>query len=263
MKLLTLNTHSLMESNHESNYKILANVIEKRNIDIIALQEIMQPINGATMCNDCLGIPLKKGNYASLIMDELNKNGIKYNLLWLGFKKSYNSFDEGLAIICKGHIEETRAITLTPFDDYNNWKTRKALGAKIDGKWYICVHMGWWDDKEAPFEQQFCSLVNELPVNEEIYLLGDFNLEENQKNEGYDLVISKGFYDTYSLALDKDNGMTAHSQIDGWNKEKKQRQMRIDYIFTNKMKKIQSSFTIFNGENEEIISDHFGIIVTL
>ncbi len=252
-----------MEPSYETKLKILVNAIISRNIDVIALQEIMQPINGAEILKDSFGVPIKEGNYAKRVIDELKKNGYEYYLFWHGFKKSYDRFDEGLAIISKCKFESKSIITLTPFDEYYNWKTRKAIGAKINNKWYFCVHMGWWDDDEAPFEQQFKNLVCNLPPNEEIYLMGDFNSEAGEKNKGYDSVVNGGFYDTYNLALKKDKGVTAHSQIDGWDKEKILRKMRIDYIFTNRNKKIESSFVIFNGVNEDIISDHYGIIVTL
>lgn len=254
MKLLTLNTHSLIEQNFQSNVKVLANAIVSKNIEVIALQEVMQTISENALNED---------NYAKLLVNELKEKGCEYNLVWHGFKKSYNKFEEGLAIISKQKIEAKAIITLTPFDDYNNWKTRKSIGVKINNKWYFCVHMGWWDDNQAPFMNQFQKLLSELPQNEEIYLMGDFNSEAGEREKGYDYVIKNGFYDTYTLAQEKDDGTTAHSQIDGWEKEQKLRKMRIDYIFTNRKQKILSSHTIFNGINEKIISDHYGIIVTL
>ena len=57
-------------------------------------------------------------------------------------------------------------------------------------------------------------------------------------------------------------GITVPDVIDGWrDKVVEKNGMRIDYIFSNKPINIKSHNIIFNGKNEDIISDHFGIIV--
>lgn len=249
-----------MECNYKEKLDIFVDAIVKHGIDVIALQEVMQPIE-CDICKsnhiNCGKIPLKKGNHALNITNALKKRGLSYNLAWIGFKKSYDRFDEGLAILTPHEISQATAITLTSFDDYNNWKTRKALGVKILGNWYYSVHFGWWDS----FETEFQSLIKKMVNNEQAWLMGDFNSVAAERNKGYDLVVSNGWYDTYSIALNKDEGMTAHSGIDGWNGDNTE--IRIDYIFTNKKAKIDSSFVIFNGKNERIISDHYGIILSI
>lgn len=259
MKFLTLNTHSLMEKEYEKKLNVLVDAIVKFRFDVIALQEIMQPINN---CDNNLQhinvgkIPLKAGNHGANIVEALKRRGYKYNLMWLGFKKSYDKFDEGLAMITPYEIEEFKAVTLTPFDDYENWKTRKAIGAKIKGEWFYCVHFGWWDSFKYEFEQ----LCNAIETDSQAWILGDFNSPSNEHGKGYDLVRRSGFYDTYNLAVVKDSGITVKGNIDGWNENSTDK--RIDYIFSNKKVKIDSSIVIFNGTNEDIISDHFGIILT-
>lgn len=53
--------------------------------------------------------------------------------------------------------------------------------------------------------------------------------------EGYDLIGSCGWEDTYELALEKDSGYTAPDQIDGWrdeaelNKRSKPGKVRIEF----------------------------------
>ena len=95
-----------------------------------------------------------------------------------------------------------------------------------------------------------------------------FEKHENQisalyEGEGYDSIISSNWYDTYTLAKNKDMGYTVTGSIDGWRDKKFSFQSkRIDYIFTNKKTDISSSYTVFNGENEQIISDHFGILLS-
>ena len=81
-----------------------------------------------------------------------------------------------------------------------------------------------------------------------------------EKNKGYDTIINNGWFDTYSLADYRDDGYTVTQKIDGWNDSENK---RIDYIFTNRKIPVKSSEVIFNGENEKIISDHFGVIIEI
>ena len=233
--------------------------VNKHKIDVIALQEIMQPMNGEKSDYphiNCGEIPLKCGNHALNIVKLLEKKGYRRNLAWLGFKKSYDRFDEGLAIITPHKIFDTKAVTMTPFDDYNNWRTRKALGIKTLGMWFYSVHFGWWDS----FKAEISNLSSAMKTEECHWLMGDFNSVASERDRGYDHVVKSGWRDTYLSAVSKDGGITANTGIDGWSGDKKE--IRIDYIFTNSNLPIESSFVIFNGVNEEIVSDHFGIILT-
>ena len=93
--------------------------------------------------------------------------------------------------------------------------------------------------------------------NERVWLLGDFNCPDTENNKGYSL-LSKYWCDTYKIARKRDDGITVKGKIDGW---KSQDSKRIDYILTNEDVKIKSSYVIFNGINEGIISDHFGVMI--
>ena len=261
MKLLTLNTHSLMENDYNEKLNTFVSYVNRIKPDVIALQEIMQPMDGDVVNYSHINvgnISLKKGNHALNIAKELKD----YNLIWCGFKKSYDMFDEGLAILTPYSVVKTQLITLSPFDDYDNWKTRKALGIYIDGQWFYSVHMGWWGDRASPFEYELNKLLEKMPSNSQFWLMGDFNSIASEKGKGYDLMCRCGLLDTYNLAISKDDGITASTNIDGWKTSQKSERVRIDYIFTNKKTKIDSSFTVFNGKNEKMVSDHFGVIVT-
>ena len=263
MKLLTLNTHSLMESEYEKKLDIFVNAISKHMPDVVALQEVMQPIENKSVQNEYLGsIPLKEGNHGLNVVKRLKLSGVNYFLYWLGIKRSYDRFDEGVAILSKKPAKEVDIITLSPFDSYEDWKTRKALGIKINESWFYSVHMGWWNDEKSPFQYEFNELIKSLPQYERIWLMGDFNSVASERDKGYDLALKSGLFDTYSLAVNKDSGITARTEIDGWKSGERDKEIRIDYIFTNYQEEIDSSFTIFNGENEQVVSDHFGIIVT-
>ena len=261
MKLLTLNTHSLIEKNHNKKLKILINAVEKHQPDIIALQEIMQPKDGKKAPKNenllSLGkISVKEGNHALNILNGLQRKGLSYNCAWLGIKKSYDKFDEGLCIFSKQEIDEIKSILLSPFDVYENWKTRKALGIRIGDKWFYSIHLGWWDDSESPLKYEIETLESKTS-KENTWLLGDFNSPSNEAGKGYDL-LSTYWKDTFKLAKEKDYGITVKGKIDGWENSFEK---RIDYILTNENTKIKSSYVIFNGENEEVISDHYGVFV--
>ncbi len=261
MKLLTLNTHSLMEKDYEKKLNTFVNAVVKHEIYVVALQEVMQPISARKSGYPCINagyIPLKEGNHALNVVRALLEKGEKYQLVWLGFKKSYDRFDEGLAILTRETVEKVKAVNLTPFDEYENWRTRKALGARIGSKWFFSVHMGWWES----FAYEFNQLKESLPQNETCWLMGDFNSPASERDKGYDTVIKRGLYDTYIMAKNKDEGFTANTKIDGWHKENNEK-IRIDYIFTTEKTEIKSSFVIFNGSNEDIVSDHFGILVDM
>lgn len=262
IKLLTINTHSLIETEYEKKLDIFVNALEKYKPNIVALQEVMQPKNSIP-CERiknfvrCGNIVVKKGNHCINIIKKLNRLGLKYNCVWLGIKKAYDFFEEGLCFLCDSAIEEVDNIKLSHFDDYNNWKTRKALGIKVNGVWYYNVHLGWWNDHESSSKDEIQRLNDYINFQKEAWLLGDFNSPDNEKSTGYDL-LCENWFDTYYLAKQKDDGITVEGQIDGW---KSKNRKRIDYIFTNRKKKVISTEVIFNGKKEQIISDHYGILL--
>ena len=263
MKLLTINTHSLIEKDYDKKCEYFVDAISRIKPDIIAMQEVNQSkwaktVDSNNFCGEFL---LKADNHAIKISKILEKCGLKYYYNWLGIKYGYKIFEEGLGILSLTPIEEADSFLLTKSDDINNWKTRKAQIIKTAGLVICNVHMGWWEDEDEPFSSQFDHLNNKLSeMNKDIFLMGDFNSPADEKNKGYEKVISDGWFDTYTLAADKDDGFTVTSKIDGWknNKEK-----RIDYIFTNRQISVKSSNVIFNEKNEKIISDHHGVIIEI
>ena len=92
-------------------------------------------------------------------------------------------------------------------------------------------------------------------------LMGDFNTDAINSPEDYKMILSQGLYDTYTVAIEKDSGITVGGNIDGWSKSKEEK--RIDYIFSNKKIKVLSSKVIFNGKNHPVVSDHYGLEVIL
>ncbi|MBQ7352850.1 MAG: endonuclease/exonuclease/phosphatase family protein [Clostridia bacterium] len=261
MKLITLNTHSLVEKNYNKKLKAFISLIKKYDPDIISLQEVMQPKDAkkAQKTEKILSlgkIPVREENHVLTVLNRLIKEGFNYNCAWLGIKQAYDKYEEGVCILSKWEIDEIKSILLSPFDVYENWKTRKTIGIRVKDRWFYSIHLSWWDDTESPSKYEIETLYDKTN-KEKTWLLGDFNCPSNEKNKGYDLLLNY-WKDTFVIAEKKDDGITVKGKIDGWkNSESK----RIDYILTNENIKIKSSQVIFNGKNGEIVSDHFGILV--
>ena len=260
MKLLTLNTHSIIDNDYERKIDVFSKVVAKYKPDVIALQEVMQPSNEKEIRNDRIRvvgeIPLKKGNFLDNLINSIEKHNVSYFGSYFAFKRAYNEYDEGLAVLSSQEITSTEIAQLSDFSDYRNYKTRYALGIRTHNSWFYSLHFNWENDSDSPFEKEWKSLLEVTSQKNNTWLMGDFNLTPD--SNGYEL-ITRSFSDTYMLAKDIDNGITVSGEIDGWQGKKENK--RIDYIFTSKNMEIKSSKVIFNGKNEEIISDHFGIIV--
>ena len=101
-----------------------------------------------------------------------------------------------------------------------------------------------------------------------IWLMGDFNSQADVRGEGYDLVLKSGWKDTYLLAEEKDDGITVAEEIDGWREEdgrsgSTKNEKRLDYIFCNAQADVRSSNVICNGKNAPVVSDHYGVMITV
>ncbi len=264
MKILTLNTHSLHSENNLANCHILCDIIEKELPDIVALQEVNQNISGEASATISGHIPvgevlLKESNFALSMQKILLAMKLNYQFSWLGMKKGYGRFDEGLAIFSKHPVKEAKSLLLTNTSDYNNFKKRMALVVETDMGVFACCHLGWEDDAEESFDRQILRLSACQNFKKNVYLMGDFNV--TPKSQGYEKIISKGWQDTFFLAEEKVGEATVSGKIDGW--EENSSDMRIDYIFTNKKFPVKKSEVLFSGKNLPKISDHFAVMVTL
>ena len=134
------------------------------------------------------------------------------------------------------------------------------LGILTDGQWFYNIHAGRWDDTEEPFKKQWDEFEKHLDSHADTWVMGDFNSPSETRKEGYDYILSNKWYDTFHMAVHKDDGYTACGRINGWE-DRHEDKKRIDYIFSGRKMDIESSFTVFNGENEKIISDHYGVLI--
>lgn len=278
MKLVTINTHSLIEENYSQKLEQFVDFICRETPDLIAMQEVNQstcspiyktPLPGFSPISDKLP-SIRKDNHALQAALRLHANGVSYHWTWLPVKLGYGKYDEGMAIFSKFPIAEIDHFFISTFEDYQYWKTRQTLGVKVAGcdDWFYTVHMGWWNDEEDPFKEQWERFKERLQSKNfscKTWLLGDFNSPAEVRNEGYDLIKASGFYDTFQLASETDNGITVEGVIDGWRDKLENpdafKGMRIDHIWCDRNVPVRTSRVVFNGQNEPVISDHFGVVI--
>lgn len=273
MKILTLNTHSIIEKNYEEKLVNFVEMIKEESPDVFALQEVNQSITmpetgdaskvGYIACLDCK-VTIRTDNHAYRVAKMLYALGVEYQWTWVPAKVGYGIYDEGIAVFSKSTIEDICQFHISKSEDYNNWKTRKMLGIYTNDMWFYSVHLGWWKDEEEPFAKQWDTVVKQLKERTQTcFVMGDFNSPADKKQEGYEYVIQSGWNDTWLMAKRKDEGITVGGNIDGWNDKANQEEMRIDYIFCNKEILVESSEVVFNGKNYPIVSDHYGVVIEI
>mgnify|MGYP000796532619 FL=1 len=133
------------------------------------------------------------------------------DILLTSAKTGYGKYDEGMALLSKKPIVRVQQFLTSKTDDYENWKTRRILGIQPEGSsdWFFTVHMGWWNDEEEPFVDQWKCIQETLkdPKYREgtIWLMGDFNSQDD----------------------------------------------------------VRTSNVICNGKNAPVVSDHYGVMITV
>ena len=101
MKLLTLNTHSLIEPEYEAKREIFVEFIAKEQPDVFALQEVNQTAAAPLLGNapagyyPCPGnmVLLKADNHAAAVARMLADRGVHYHWCWLPAKIGYDRYD--------------------------------------------------------------------------------------------------------------------------------------------------------------------------
>ncbi|QQK07291.1 endonuclease/exonuclease/phosphatase family protein [Miniphocaeibacter halophilus] len=267
MKILTLNTHSWLEKNQKEKFNIFIDNILEEKYDIIFLQEINQSISAKEIERKDEEIvelaTVKEDNFGLLLKDELERKGLNYYYTWDSTHIGYDIYDEGIAILSLNPILEVKSKIISSSLEYKSPKTRKATGIKIKYKdkniWAFTLHFSWWKDGSFQYEwEKLREIIKEIDADLFI-LAGDFNNNANIRNEGYDLILKSGFYDSFNLAKEKIGEYTVESEIDGWACDTSNK--RIDFIFLSEEVVVKKYEVVF--KNKLQISDHFGVKVEL
>ncbi|MDR3240762.1 MAG: endonuclease/exonuclease/phosphatase family protein [Lactobacillaceae bacterium] len=270
MKILTLNTHSYSNADFETNLQTLVEVIAERQYDIIALQEVNQPMKNAVINqpeNYCAvqgevdPVAIKEGNYADLICTALAKKGFKYYWSYLPSHIGYDKYDEGVAILAKTPFQ-AEGFLASSASDYADYHTRRILiGHFTNFDVYSC-HYSWWKDDTNTLAFSFeWDKTTQTFSDKLTILMGDFNNAADQPSEGYQQIIATpNLIDSYISAQTVNGNATVLGKIDGW--ETNAEDKRIDYVFVKGQAKIEKHEVIFDGLTTPMISDHFGIEVT-
>ncbi|MER2064353.1 MAG: endonuclease/exonuclease/phosphatase family protein [Alkalibacterium sp.] len=278
MKVLTLNTHAWMEEKPFDKLEKIVDRIEAEAYRFVALQEINQSLDADVADDptflkaggDDPKVDIKADNFALLIVKELRARGLKYYWSWTANHIGYDTYDEGVAVLSLVPFE-AESLLVSDCEDYTHHYTRRVLKASIkeaSENWNVLsCHYSWWEDGEGRklFKQEWDKTLSLLEDDKQTSLLvmGDFNNEASIKGEGYDLVKETAPYlaDSYPEAKEKIGWATVSSAIDGWSDHPDEK--RIDYIFTDVRKTVETYRVVFDGENGPIVSDHFGVEIDL
>jgi maltose 6'-phosphate phosphatase len=261
MKILTLNCHSWQEDDQLEKIKYLAETIYENNYDIIALQEVSQYRESQIIYKN-----IRKDNFALLLVEEIKKLGSNYNFIWDFSHYGYDIYEEGVALLSKQPFVSSKSFYISQSESVKNWKSRKIIGGSVNldneiYTFYSC-HTGWWNDEDEPFRYQGEKLLEvSKDADNKVFFMGDFNNDASITGEGYDFLIKNGLIDTFVVAETKDDGCTVPGEIAGW--ENSSSKKRLDLILAGTPMEIYSSNVIFNGKNKKIVSDHFGVEITL
>lgn len=278
MKILTLNCHSLIEEDYEKKLGQFVEFVLREQPDLIALQEVNQlasapeidPKLKEGMVFIDTPVPLRADNHAAHTARLLREAGACVSWAFLPVKISYDIYDEGLALMSlRGKLCDVHPLQLSRSADYMNWRTRMALGARIEGSpdRFYTTHMGWWNDAEEPFLHQWENLHAGVRGREDgtVWLMGDFNSPAEARGEGYDRIRADGWHDAWLAARETRGCATVKGVIDGWRARPGASAdgMRIDHIWASRPVSPRSARVIFDGINEPQVSDHFGVLLEI
>ena len=257
MKLLTINVHAWIEENQDEKMETLAKVIAEKDYDVIAMQEVNQSMNSPVIFK-----AIRQDNYGWVLLEKISKYTDRtYYYHWSNSHIGYDKYDEGLAIITKHRLLDVDEFYCTRAQSVNTIISRRINSATIEYKgqlmeFYTC-HMNLPECEEEKMSDNIQTILGRSRMENLKILMGDFNTDAINSPKNYENILAQGLYDTYTLAVEKDNGVTVGGNIDGWDTNKQEK--RIDYIFSNKKIKVLSSKIIFNGINFPVVSDHYGV----
>ncbi|ASQ48926.1 MAG: endonuclease [Leptotrichia sp.] len=261
MKLLTINTHAWLEENQDEKMEILAKTIAEKQYDVIAMQEVNQLMNSPVIYDG-----IRNDNYGWKLLEKLEKyTDTDYYYHWSNSHIGFGKYDEGVAIITKHPIKDEDEFYCTFSQSVRVINARRIVSITLDYEgqkveFYSC-HMNLPNCETEDMGENIQTILKRTKNDNLKFLMGDFNTDAIHNQEAYQNIINQGLFDTYELAEKKDSGITVNKKIDGWATSGSEK--RLDYIFSNKKVKVLESKVIFNGENKEVVSDHFGLEVKI
>lgn len=267
MNLLTLNTHSWLETDPEAKLQQLITAIVAAEYDVICLQEVNQRIDSAIGITNDLYCPvpddheIHEDNFALRLVEGLEALDVEYYWSWSFTHTAYDRFEEGLAILSREPLLP-KDLLVSSIKDPHDYRTRKLLMAvtSIQGKNYqvASAHFSWWERGFAEEWQQAAAAL--ATAKDPLILMGDFN--DPATHDGYRTVLASGLslQDSYLAAVDPQGDVTIPAAIAGW--ESSDKPWRIDYIFTDRSLRIDRYQTVFDGQRGAPVSDHYGVSVS-
>lgn len=264
-KLLSLNMHCKKEENYEQKFETIVEFIQKESPDIIVLQECVQSRNQEILVNH-RGVEIKKDNMVLALLNRLD-DSYDYYFNWGGY--GFEVLEEGLAIITKYKIESYDSRYVSKSKSENDWWSRKLIrvGVMINKQltYIYSVHLGWWHDENDPFKEQVNQLNNWVLENPDArhLMVGDFNNPAGQAGYQHmmkDLQFSDLYYEANPDGFYDE---TFINKPDTFVHEQDNASQRIDYLMSKGMFEVIKINRIFDGINEPIVSDHYGLMAYL
>ncbi|MGM0219237.1 endonuclease/exonuclease/phosphatase family protein [Enterococcus sp. AZ126] len=268
MNVLTLNTHSWLESHPIEKLQQLAEKIIQEDYALIALQEVNQRIDSLPVISTHnfhpteTQLPIHEDNFAYLLVQFLKERGQDYHWSWTYNHIGYSIYHEGVALLSKQPIQP-QAVVISAEKEPSDYRRRVLLigQTKLDEKniTVLSCHYSWWSEADGfadEWRKTELALQNHISP---LLIMGDFNNPASKKQMGYDLVLNSSLQlqDSFLTASEKIGEHTVEKAIDGWGEN--QEKLRIDYIFTSKNLTISSYEIVFDEKNAPVISDHFGV----
>ena len=269
-KVMTLNTHSWMETETELKFEQLVSALVKADYDVIALQEVNQLLDSKPAELDAYFQALTdqrvihQDNFAYCLIKQLKAHGLNYYWSWTASHIGYDKYAEGSAIFSKAPIKPL-SLLVSLEKDFSDYHTRQILigETKLMNQTVRVVsgHYSWWvEDRASGFAFEWDNTLKYLAKGSTpIILMGDLNNAADIEGEGYAYVkqTAPDLQDAFTIAETTDGQFTVENSIDGW--EGNNQQLRIDYILLSNEFKVKRYRVIFDGRLSPVISDHFGV----
>ncbi|WP_158256062.1 endonuclease/exonuclease/phosphatase family protein [Corynebacterium sp. 13CS0277] len=270
MKLLTLNTHSWLEEHQIPKIFSLARQIVARGVDVVCLQEVNQYQHSPAVYDPegytgAATRPVREDNYAWLLVRALRALGWEApQWAWAEAHEGFGLYDEGVAIISRHPVEQVEVLPHhTPGTEpyaYSDVRRRVSLAARINGRWVVTTHLSWWPQARTEWEALQPQLEN-LGGGEAMILAGDINNPAHLRGEGYDLMITSGWVDSFHTAGTVLGEATVHKKIHGW--EDNEEALRIDVVLCTPDLQPTHHEVVFADNTADALSDHSALIVEI